>query len=304
VYKRQAVVAGTTTVAADEKLQWKAAADANGSDLNAFTVKAYDGSLASDTAIQVKTAVAAADDAGSITAIAGGSVAQGVQLTAGQISDIDGGVTVTGHQWQVSDNGTSGWAAIDNATTQNFTPAQAQVGKFLRVVVTYSDALGANKTVTSTATSVAVADNVDPTISGLPVSTQSVTVGVGATLADFAVADADNTNLTVTLTATNGTIGGVADAIPGTPGTQLTGTAAQINAELAAATFTATGTGAANIAVSVSDGVNTAVQGTYNLLAAAAPPTLSAAPQVTSFTNLIDNSEQIGATSKLSLIHI
>jgi hypothetical protein len=64
-----AVTAGTTTLGVGETLTWTPAADANGI-LNAFTVKAYDGTLASATAIQVKVGVAAVNDAPVMTSIA------------------------------------------------------------------------------------------------------------------------------------------------------------------------------------------------------------------------------------------
>ena len=111
-----------------------------------------------------------------------------------------------------------------------------------------------------------------PTITGLPGSAQAVTAGAAAALADFAVADADGAaaSLTVTLTATNGTINGLTDADTNQAGIQLSGTAAAINAAIASATFTAGAAGAASIGVSVSDGIAPAVTGTYHLSAAAA----------------------------------
>ena len=57
-----AVTAGTTTLASGESLVWTPAADANGT-LNAFTVKAYDGTSYSSTAVQVQVSVAAVQDA-------------------------------------------------------------------------------------------------------------------------------------------------------------------------------------------------------------------------------------------------
>jgi VCBS repeat-containing protein len=57
-----AVTAGTTTIASGESLVWTPAADANGT-LNAFTVKAYDGTSYSSTAVQVQVSVAAVNDA-------------------------------------------------------------------------------------------------------------------------------------------------------------------------------------------------------------------------------------------------
>jgi hypothetical protein len=81
--------------------------------------------------------------------------------------------------------------------------------------------------------------------------------------------------VTVTLTATNGTIGGVQDADASAAGIQLTGSVAQVNTALAAATFTATAAGAASVGIAVSDGSLNA-SGTYNLTAVTAP-TLSTA---------------------------
>ncbi len=75
-----AVTLGTTTLGPGESLVWTPAANANGAGANAltaFTVKAYDGSLASSTAVPVKVNVAAVDDGlptlTSITTLAGGT---------------------------------------------------------------------------------------------------------------------------------------------------------------------------------------------------------------------------------------
>ena len=115
--------------------------------------------------------------------------------------------------------------------------------------------------------------NTEPTITGVPASAQAVSTGVAAALADFTVADAEqgSTGLSVTLTASNGTINGLVDTDTNTPGIQLVGTAAAINTALAGATFTATAGGAASIAISVSDGVITQpVIANYNLTASTA----------------------------------
>jgi hypothetical protein len=57
-----AAVAGTTLLSEGEQLRWKPAHDAHGNALNAFTVKAWDGTEASDTAAQVTVAVASVTD--------------------------------------------------------------------------------------------------------------------------------------------------------------------------------------------------------------------------------------------------
>jgi hypothetical protein len=140
------------------------------------------------------------------------------------------------------------------------------------VTVTASDGNGGS--ITDTFDIVVSNVNDAPTISGLPGTAQAVTAGSAATLLDFTVADIDSSNLTVTLTATNGEINGLTDADANATGIQVTGTAAQINTALAAATFTAVAAGSASIDVSVSDGTASAT-GTYNLIAAAPAPSLS-----------------------------
>ncbi|VVN83865.1 DUF4214 domain-containing protein [Pseudomonas fluorescens] len=114
--------------------------------------------------------------------------------------------------------------------------------------------------------------NTAPTLTGVPNTAQAVTVGVAAALADFTVADTEQgtTNLSVTLTASNGTINGVTDTDNVTAGIQLSGTAAAINTALAAATFTATAAGAASIGISVSDGA-VSTPANYSLNANVAP---------------------------------
>lgn len=109
--------------------------------------------------------------------------------------------------------------------------------------------------------------NYAPTISGVPATAQGVTVGSTASLADFTVDDRDATTLRVTLTTTNGSIGGLTDADAMIAGIQLTGPAIDINTALAAATFTAASAGAATIAISVTDGVANPTAATYKLTA-------------------------------------
>ena len=64
-----AVVAGTTLLGTGESLVWTPAANTNGT-LNAFTIKAWDGTTTSATAIQVQVTVAAVNDAPALAAIA------------------------------------------------------------------------------------------------------------------------------------------------------------------------------------------------------------------------------------------
>jgi len=63
-----AVTAGTTLLSAGESLVWTGAANANGT-LNAFTVKAHDGTSASSSAIQVEVTTTAVADTPTLTTI-------------------------------------------------------------------------------------------------------------------------------------------------------------------------------------------------------------------------------------------
>ncbi len=109
--------------------------------------------------------------------------------------------------------------------------------------------------------------NYAPTISGVPGAAQDVTASSTAALADFTVGDKDaDHTLTVTLTTANGTLNNLMDANLGTPGIQLIGTASDINTALVGATFKAETVGAANILVSVTDGLMASpVTATYQL---------------------------------------
>lgn len=154
-------------------------------------------------------------------------------------------------------------------------PVTLTDGQSLRINVTYAPvSIGTSSTVLSllsnsevtsinlTGTAVAPV-NAMPTISGVPSITQTVTVGVPAALSNFSVNDGDTPNLTLTLTTSNGTLGGLVDSNESLSGIQLTGTAASINTALESATFTATAVGAAFINISVADGVNVPVTASY-----------------------------------------
>lgn len=169
-------------------------------------------------------------------------------------------------------------------------PASLTNGQSLRINVTYTPlAAGASNsnltlvsnsgsnTIALTGTAVA-ATNTAPTISGVPTLPQDLTVGVATAIADFTITDPNASDtLVVTLTVNNGTINGLTDADGALAGLQITGTAAAINAAIAAATFTATATGVANIGISVSDGVNPPVTAGYSFNAIPA----GALPRVT-----------------------
>jgi uncharacterized repeat protein (TIGR02543 family) len=114
-----AVVAGTTLLGPNETLVWRPAVNANGT-LDAFTVKAWDGSLASASAVQVKVAVAAVNDAPVLAAAssvytrtASLSIGSNGEATLSEQSLVPAGATVVGVSlsleystyWNAANNG-------------------------------------------------------------------------------------------------------------------------------------------------------------------------------------------------------
>lgn len=147
-----AVTPGTTTLATGESLVWTPASNANGV-LNAFTVKAYDGKAVSATAVQVKIDVTAVNDAPVGIPTISGTAAVGQTLTAatGGISDADGLGTFS-YQWQVSDDGSTGWIHIAaNAGSSTYTVTADEAGKYVRVAVSYTDSGNTAETLNSAA---------------------------------------------------------------------------------------------------------------------------------------------------------
>jgi len=121
-----------------------------------------------------------------------------------------------------------------------------------------------------------------PILSDSPATPASITLDAPFSLANVvAVADPDSVNIQVTLTTVNGTISGVEDANIDVDGIQLSGTVAQVNADLAAARFTATAVGPASLTVSVTDlspESNIPAQETYSFQAFVTLPTTPTPP--------------------------
>ena len=83
-----------------------------------------------------------------------GAVQVGRELTAGEVTDPDGSVVVTGHAWQDAADNSAISGATDAAT---YTLVATDAGKTIQVMVTYTDGHAAGKTITSAATGTVVA---------------------------------------------------------------------------------------------------------------------------------------------------
>lgn len=107
-----------------------------------------------------------------------GTPAQGLPLTAQvDLTDADGLGTLS-YQWQVS-SGFLSWADIEGATSASFTPLKAQIGRSIRVNVTYTDGQGTTETAGSRPTDIVADINVPPvgtvSVSGTPQQAQTLT---------------------------------------------------------------------------------------------------------------------------------
>ena len=61
------------------------------------------------------------------------------------LTDPDGGVSGQSWQWSRGDTATGSFSNISGATSPSYTPVQADVGKYLKVSVTYTDALSSGR---------------------------------------------------------------------------------------------------------------------------------------------------------------
>jgi hypothetical protein len=168
-----------------------------------LTVTASDGSASvSDTFVLTVTAV---EDEATGSASISGAAAEGGSLTASvSATDVDGSITGTTYQWQVSSDGTTGWADLSGATTTSYVIAsdQSQVGKFLRVLATTTDALGGTTTFTSAATAAVVNVNDVPAVSAVvpdQASNEDVAWSYQVPAGTFSDADGDTLTFTATL---------------------------------------------------------------------------------------------------------
>ena len=144
------------TIDATHFAYWTPTLNANG-NLDVFTVVAKDnGGLESATAIQAKISVANLNDAPTGTVTISGTPTQGQILTASNtLADADGLGTIT-YSWYASGS------AVSIGTGSTFTLTQAQVGKTITVVASYTDLLGTAESVSSLVTSAIVGLIVTP----------------------------------------------------------------------------------------------------------------------------------------------
>ena len=208
-----AVTAGTTTLSSGESLIWTPASNANG-NLAAFTVKAYDGALASATAVQVTVTVTAANDAPALTSIStltgatedtAFTVAYTTLAAAANETDLEGDVISFRIDGVSSGTLTKSGTAVSPGTTLLslgesvvWTPAANANGTLAAFTVRAYDGLATSSAVTVNVTTTAVNDAPTLTsISKLAGATEDTAFTISyATLATAANdADVENDSL-------------------------------------------------------------------------------------------------------------
>ena len=241
-------------------------------------------SNAAPTLTQVNALVGATEDVAYAVTFAqlqeaGNALDAGGSVTGFQVTSVDstkGSLSIGGNPWNASTNN-----RIDADTAAVWTPAADLNGTGAYALAAFEvKALDDGGLSSATALSVKInvaAVNDAPVLTGVPGSSVAILTGQSTALADFTVSDVDNSTLSVTLSAKNGTLGNLTDADSNQSGIQLNGSASAINTALAGATFTAATNGGANFLITVEDGSPNLTVGKYGFSATTAnsAPSLS-----------------------------
>ena len=143
-----------------DDLEFTPAANGNGTGYASFTFKVSDGTDKSDSAYTMTVNVTAVNDAATGAPTIGGTARVGQTLTAATtgIADVDGltGVSYT-YQWVRVDSGTD--SDIASATSSTYTLVDDDLGKTIKVEVSFTDDGGSSEELTSAATGVVAANN-------------------------------------------------------------------------------------------------------------------------------------------------
>ena len=116
------------------------------------TVAYTDGESFSESVVASSVTIPHVDSGDAVFAISGSTYA-GKVLTADQSSSDPDGDGTFSYQWQSSsDNST--WADISGATNSTFTVTETEEGKYIRLVITYTDAQNFSESVVASAVSI------------------------------------------------------------------------------------------------------------------------------------------------------
>ena len=180
-----------------DKLVFTPAANANGTGYASFTFKVSDGTVESDSAYTMTVNVTAVNDAATGAPTIGGTARVGQTLTASTsgIADVDGltGVSYT-YQWVRVDNGTD--SDIASATSSTYTLVDDDLGKTIKVEVSFTDDGGTGEELTSAESATIMAGSTnnapvfsDATLTRIVAENSAANVNVGAVIPEATDAD-------------------------------------------------------------------------------------------------------------------
>ena len=158
-----------------------------------------------DATIAVTISVNNEDEAGTVTLPA--TFTGGTEATA-SVSDLDGTVSSPSWRWARGNTATGSFSNIGGATSASYTPVAADVGKYLRATVTYTDPQGSGKTASAVSSGAVEAGNAEPTFDDGATTTRTLpeNSGAGVDVVGGAIAATDSDSgdtLTYSLSGTD-----------------------------------------------------------------------------------------------------
>ena len=156
-----------------------------------------------DATIAVTISVNNVDDAGTVTLP---STFTGGTAATASVTDPDGTVSGDSWRWARGNTATGSFSNIGGATSATYTPVAADVGKYLRATVTYTDPQGSGKTARAVSSSTVVAGNAEPSFSTTTATRtlpENSGAGVDVTGGTVTATDGDSDTLTYSLTGTD-----------------------------------------------------------------------------------------------------
>ena len=153
-----------------------------------------------DDTIAVTINLTNVDEAGTVTLPA--TFVGGTEATA-SVTDPDGTVSGESWRWARGDTATGSFSNIGGATSASYEPVAADVGKYLRATVTYTDPEGSGKTARAVSSSTVGGSNAEPTFDDGASTTRSFpeNSGTGTDVGGVVAAtDGDSDTLTYSMT--------------------------------------------------------------------------------------------------------
>ena len=156
-----------------------------------------------DDTIAVTINLTNVDEDGTVTLPA--TFSGGVEATA-SVTDLDGTVSGASWRWARGNTATGSFSNISGATSAGYTPVAADVLKYLRATVTYTDPEGSGKTASAVSSSAVGASNAEPAFSAdsatrtLP---ENSGAGVDVVGGVITATDGDSDTLTYSLSGTD-----------------------------------------------------------------------------------------------------